>query len=153
MKTFSKNWKSSKNPSKQRKYRAKAPIHIKKKLLSMNLSKDLRKKYSKRNVEPRKGDTVTIMKGKYKGKKGKISKLKIKRLKVYIEGLQVKKQDGSMVDVPFRASNLQITELNTDDKKRFKKLKSDKKTETTEKKKDSKKEENKENKKHEENKK
>ena len=40
-KIFSKHWKSSKQPRKQRKYRAKAPLHIKRKLLNVNLSKEL----------------------------------------------------------------------------------------------------------------
>ena len=44
-------------------------------------------------------------------------------MKIYLEGIQKKKQEGSMVDVPLKSSNLQIIELNTDDKRRFKKLK------------------------------
>jgi len=43
-------------------------------------------------------------------------------LKVYIEEIQIKKTDGSKTNVPLKASNLQIIELNLDDKKRFKKL-------------------------------
>ena len=120
-KLFSKHWKSSKQPRKQRKYIAKAPLHIKKKQLSANLSKELRKKHDRRNIELKKGDRVKIMKGKYKGKTGKINEVKIKRLKVYIEGIQIKKLDGSKVNLPIKASNLQIIELNIEDKKRFKK--------------------------------
>lgn len=123
MKEFSTHWKSSKNPSKQRKYRAKAPLHIKRKFLSASLSKELRARHKRRSVALRKGDTVKVMKGKFKGKTGKISEINTNLLKVYIESIQKKKQDGSMVNLPFRASNLRIIELNTDDKKRFKKLK------------------------------
>lgn len=123
MKEFSKKWISSKKPKKQRKYSAKAPIHIKRKMLSVNLSKELRKKYNRRNIEVRKGDTVKILVGKNKNKEGKVSKILTKKLKVYIEKVQAKKQDGSMVDIPLRPSNLQIIGLNTDDKKRFRKLK------------------------------
>ncbi len=123
MKKFSKKWIGSKKPKKQRKYTANAPIHIKRKMLSVNLSKELRDKHKIRNFEVRKGDTVKIMVGKHKGKKAKVSEVKTKKLKIYIEGVQTKKQDGSMVNIPFRPSNLQIQELNTDDKKRFKKLK------------------------------
>jgi len=119
-KIFSKHWKSSKQPRKQRKYIAKAPLHIKKKQLSANLSKELRQKYKIRNLELRKGDKVKIMKGKYKGKSGKINKIKIKALKVYVEGIQIKKLDGSKIMVALRPSNLQIIELNIEDKKRLK---------------------------------
>ena len=118
---FSKSWKASKQPRKQRKYIANAPLHIKRKLLSANLSKELRKKHNKRNIPVIKGDIVKIMRGKFKNKKGKIIKVKIKALKIMIEGIQVKKQDGSKVNVPLRASNLQIIELNLEDKKRLKK--------------------------------
>lgn len=120
MKEFSKKWIGSKKPKKQRKYIAKAPLHIKRKLLSVNLSKELREKHKTRNVEIRKDDKVKIMRGKFKGKEGKVIIVKTKLLKIYIEGIQTKKQDGSKVNVPLRPSNLQITELFLDDKKRFK---------------------------------
>ena len=104
---------------------------MKRKLLSVNLSKELRKKYGKRNIGIRKGDTVKIMKGKFKKKQGKVLIVKTKRQKIYIEGMQVKKLEGSKVNVPFRAPNLQIVELNIDDKKRLGKLR--KETENTKK--------------------
>ena len=121
-KHFSVSWKASKQPRKQRKYLANAPLHIKKKFINVNLSKELRKKYGKRNIGLRKNDKVKIMKGKFKKKTGKVLIIKLKRGKIYIEGIQVKKQDGSKVNVPLRPSNLQIIELNLDDKKRMKKL-------------------------------
>ena len=120
MKKFSKKWISSKNPGKQRKYLAKAPIHLKRKLLSVNLSKELRKRWGKRNVVLRKDDVVKIMRGKFKGKKGKVLVVKIKRQRIEIENIQKKKQDGSKSNVPIKASNLQIVELNLEDRKRNK---------------------------------
>ena len=48
-KKYSNSWKGSKQPRKQRKYRANAPLHTRHKMASANLSKELRKKYSKRN--------------------------------------------------------------------------------------------------------
>ena len=138
---FSTKWKASKQPRKQRKFLANAPLHIKRKFLSVNLSKDLRKKYGQRNVVVRKGDVVKIMRGKYKKKQGKVIEIKTKLQKIYIEGIQVKKTDGSKVNVMFRPSNLQIVELNIDDKKR--KLKNKIETKKVEKEKDKKNEEEK----------
>nr|AJS12692.1 50S ribosomal protein L24P [uncultured archaeon] len=117
---FSKHWKASKQPRKQRKYLANLPLHLKKKLMSVNLSKDLRKKYGKRNLTLKKGDTVKVMRGKFKGKRGKVTEVKLKTSKAIVEGMQVKKQDGSKADVKLRPSNLQIIELNLEDKKRLK---------------------------------
>jgi large subunit ribosomal protein L24 len=109
-KKFSTSWKSSKQPRKQRKYRANAPLHLRKKFLSVNLSKALREKEGKRNVVLKKGDTIKVMRGKYKKKQGKVTKIQLVRGKIYVEKIQTKKMDGSSVDVPLRASNLQIVE-------------------------------------------
>jgi len=122
-KQFSKYWKASKQPRKQRKYAAEAPLHIKHKFLAANLSKELRKKYSKRSFPLRKGDTVRIMRGSFKGKTGKIEIVNLKRTKVSIEKIQRAKKDGTKVNVFFRPSNLQIKELNLDDKKRMESIK------------------------------
>lgn len=119
---FSKHWKSSKQPRKQRKYKAEAPLHIKRRFLSCNLSKELRKKYSKRNAIVVKEDKVRVMRGKFKKKQGKIIRVFTKLGKIHIEGLQVKKQDGSKVAVKLQPSNLQIIDMNLDDKKRMQKI-------------------------------
>jgi large subunit ribosomal protein L24 len=119
---FSTKWKASKQPRKQRKYRANAPLHIKKRFLTCNLSKTLRKKYGKRNVQLRKNDKVKIMRGKFKGKQGKVTGVKLKTSKITVEGIQVKKLDGSKTDLRLQPSNLQIVELYLDDSKRAKKL-------------------------------
>ena len=86
--------------------------------MSVNLSKELRKKYGKRNFPLRKGDIVKIMRGKFRKKTGKISVVDAKKMKVEIEGMQIKKQDGSKVNVKFNPPFLQITELNLEDRKR-----------------------------------
>lgn len=124
---FKKSWKASKQPRKQRKYAAKAPLHIKKKLVSANLDKELRKKYNKRNLPVRKGDTVKIMRGKFQGKKGKVTKVILKTSKVIVDGIQIKKKDGSKIDVKMEPSNLQILELNMEDKRRMENVKDSKK--------------------------
>lgn len=116
---FSNAWKGSTQKRKQRKFRINAPLHIKKKLVAANLSKELRKKYNKRSLPLRKSDTVKIMRGKFKGKKGKIESIELRFSKVYVEGIQDTKQDGNKFSIPINASNLQIEELNLEDKKRI----------------------------------
>lgn len=121
-KKFSTAWKLSKQPRKQRKYRMNAPLHIKKKFVSVSLSKELRKKYGKRNIGVRKGDIVKIMVGKFKKKQGKVLEVRLKMSKIIVDGINVKKMDGSKANVKMQPSNLQIVELNLDDKKRMKRL-------------------------------
>ena len=87
------------------------------------MSKELRKKYGKRSIQLRKGDTIKIMRGKFRGKQGKVTDIKQKIFGISVEGIQRKKQDGSKVNVKLQPSNLQIIELNTEDSKRSKFLK------------------------------
>lgn len=125
---FSTKWKASSQPRKQRKFVANAPLHIKRKMLSVNLSKDLRKKHERRNIVVRKGDKVKVMRGKFKGKSGKVTEVITKYSRILIEGIQVKKMDGSKANVRIQPSNVQIIELNLEDKKRFgKKMKTEEK--------------------------
>ena len=134
-KQFSKSWKGSKQARKQIKYVAQAPQHIKQKLLSSHLSKELRAKYGRRAFQLRKGDTVKVMGGEYKGKTGKVSIVDLTKLRVAIEGLQVTKKDGSKVNASFIPAKLLITELNMEDKKRLDSITKEAKKETKEKKK------------------
>ncbi len=117
---FSRAWVASKKPSKQRKYRANAPLHIQRRFLSSHLSKELRIKHKKRAIAIRKGDTVKIMRGQFRGKAGKIERTDIKRTKAYITGIETKRKDGTKALYPIEPSNLMLTELNMEDKRRFK---------------------------------
>jgi len=119
---FSNQWNSSTQIRKQRKYRYNAPLHIKNKFLNVHLDKDLRKKYGTRSIRIRKGDEVKIMLGKFKGKSGKVTFVNAKNEQITIDGMQNKKKDGTKINAFFNASNLMITQLNVDDKKRFKRI-------------------------------
>ena len=120
------NWNTSIRPNKQRKFRFNAPLHVKQKFLHTLLSKDLRKKYGSRSVLLRKGDTVTVLRGQYKKKKGKVSRTSIQKGRVFIEGIENLKKDGNKTLVAFQPSNLMITDLELSDKRRKKKLDSKK---------------------------
>jgi len=117
--TFSTKWNASTQPRKQRKYNYNAPLHLRHKFLSSSLSKDLRKKYSKRSLPLRKGDEVLIMRGSFKKKKAKITEIDLKGSVVALENIQRTKKDGTKVNVFLHPSNLQIHTLNLDDKERI----------------------------------
>ncbi len=122
MKRWSKHWKTSIQPRKQRKYFRNAPLGVKHKLVSSHLSKELREKYKKRSLPVRKGDEVIVTRGKYKNKSGKVSRVNLKALKVFIEGLTRKKVAGTEIPVFVHPSNLKITNLDINDKERVKTL-------------------------------
>lgn len=121
-KKFSKTWVRSTQPRKQRKYRYNAPLHKKQKMMSIHLDKALRKEYKKRSIPARRGDEIIVMRGKLRKKKGKISRVDMKSLKIYVENIKKKKSSAQEVEMPIDPSNLMITKLNMEDRKRKKAL-------------------------------
>ena len=110
--------KSSK-PKKQRKQHYTMPLHMQQKSFAAHLSKELRKELRRRSLEIRKDDKVKIMKGKHKGKSGKVVDVNRKKKQVFIEKIMAKKTDGREVGIPFRPSNLLLIEVARDDRKRL----------------------------------
>lgn len=115
---WSRKWKSSRQPRKQRKFRINAPLHVRHKFMAAHLSPDLRRQFGKRSIPVRKGDDVRVMKGGSKGLTGTVERVNLKKEKVYVGGINIKKVDGSEVLIALEPSNLMITKLNLDDKMR-----------------------------------
>ena len=100
----------------------RATMQTRSKQLGSALSKDLRKKYGKRSVRVVEGDNVTILRGEFKGADGKVAKVSTEKSSVAIEGVKKEKTKGDKFDVYIHASNLVVTSLNTEDKRRVSKL-------------------------------
>lgn len=113
------NPKSSK-PRKQRKFLYTAPLHLRRKILASHLSKELRERYKRRALSLRKGDEVQVMRGKFKGKTGKVARVNYKKYRVYVEGITRKRTVGTEAQVGVHPSKLKIINLNLDDKRRQK---------------------------------
>ena len=122
-KEFSTHWNSSKQPRKQRKFRYNAPLHIKGRFLNVHLSKELRQKYKRRSIRVRKGDTVKVLRGQFKKTTGNVERIDTKKSKLYISKVELTKREGSKVAIPIEPSNVIITELTLNDKRRVEKLK------------------------------
>jgi len=84
------------------------------------ISKELRKKYSRRSIRIMANDTVKVMRGEYKGLTGKVSKISTATSGIAIEGNKKEKLKGEKIDVYIHSTNMIITSLNTDDKWRLK---------------------------------
>jgi len=117
-KEWSSKWVASKQPRKQRKFRHNAPMHVRQKFVSAHLSEISRRRFGKRSLQLRKGDEVKVMRGQDRGFKGKVERIDLKTAKVYIDGLNVKKVDGSEILKPVEPSNLLIVEPKMEDKRR-----------------------------------
>ena len=111
---------ATKNQRKQRKKVFTAPLHRRQKLMSARLSKELSGQIGRRSLSVRKGDEVRIMRGKFKNLTGKVSKVSLKKLAVYIDGIKRKKVSGEEVFVPIHPSNIMIMKLEATDKRRIK---------------------------------
>ena len=108
----------SKQPRKQRKARFNAPLHIRRKFLSAPLDDALREKFGRRSFPIRKGDTVRIMRGDFKGHEGKVLSVDLKRERITVEGVVVARADLSEVPRPIHPSNVKIIKLDLKDKRR-----------------------------------
>lgn len=116
---------TSEKARKKRRSHYNAPLHKRRKNLSAHLApkylEDGKKAYPRAAVV-KKGDTVKIMRGKDKGKEGKVTEVDTNTGTVQIEGLTHGKADGTQVSRDFHASNLMITKLMLDDPWRKRKL-------------------------------
>ena len=106
-------------PRKQRKALYTAPLHIRRKIMSANLSKDLRADIGKRSLPIRVGDKVQVVRGDFKGHEGKVETVDAKRYKVTVEGVTLSKPDGNAVFLPIHPSNLMIIEADLKDERRL----------------------------------
>merc|ERR1739838_625341 len=104
---------SSRRKNRQRHFQA--PSHIRRKIMSAPLSKDLRAKYSVRSMPVRKDDEGIVTRGHYKGQQtGKVTQVYRKKYVIYIERIQREKANGATVPVGIHASNVSIVKLKMD---------------------------------------
>ena len=99
-----------------------ATFQTRSKQLGSALSKDLQKKYGKKSTRAIEGDSITILRGEFKGVSGKITKISKEKTSVTVEGVKKEKTKGDKFDVYIHTSNLVVTALNTSDKWRIAKL-------------------------------
>jgi len=97
---------------KQRKYRYTAPNHMRRKMVSVHIGKELRAKLgtSRRSIQAHKGDKVKVLRGDHKGHTGKIFEVDLSTLKIYVEGANARTAKGVEKLVALDPSNLVILE-------------------------------------------
>ncbi len=108
----------SKKPGKQRLSMYNAPAHIRRKFMTAKLSADLRAKLGIKRITIRKGDTVRIMRGEWAGHEGKVVAIDYKKIAIHVDGVTIRKADGTPVFYPIHPSNVMIIKLDLSDKKR-----------------------------------
>ena len=111
-------WTKSSQPRKQRRAFYNAPLHKRQKLVAAPLSPELRKQYGVRTLPVRVGDEVVIMRGMFKGHRGKIVKVDLKRMRIHVEGATITNARGEPRFYPIHPSNVMIVSLKLDDERR-----------------------------------
>merc|ERR1712018_353272 len=100
---------------KQRARHFNAPSHMRRKVMSAPLSKELRQKHNVRSLPIRKDDEVMVVRGHFKGQQtGKVVNVYRKKFVAHIERMQREKVNGSTVQVGIHPSNCVITKLKLD---------------------------------------
>lgn len=113
---------SSIQPRKQRKARYDAPLHVRRKQVAAHFSEELLLKYNRRSIPVVTGDEVKILRGSHKGESGKVVDVDTKARRIVVEGITIKKADGTDVPRPIDPSNVLLVKLNLDDERRRNKL-------------------------------
>jgi len=99
---------------KSRKAHFSAPSNVRRKLMSAPLSRELRTKYTVGAVPVRKDDEVTVVRGTYKGREGKIVQVYRKKWVIHIERITREKVNGATVNVGIDPSKVVVTKLKLD---------------------------------------
>jgi ribosomal protein uL24 len=99
---------------KSRKAYFTAPSSVRRVMMSCHLSKDLKEKYSVRAIPVRKGDSVKILRGAFKGREGKVTTVYRRRRCIYIEKIIKEKLNGQQANIPIHPSNCAVTTLKLD---------------------------------------
>lgn len=79
-------------------------------------------KYNRRSLPVKTGDTVKIVRGKFKGRIEKIADVDVKSRKIVIENINITKADGKQSPRPIDPSNVIVMKLNLADPWRREKL-------------------------------
>ncbi|MDR3291650.1 MAG: 50S ribosomal protein L24 [Methanobrevibacter sp.] len=105
----------SKQPRKQRKALYNAPLHIRRKRMGVNLSKELQEDYGRRSLPIKSGDKIQVVRGDLKNREGKVKKVDYKNYRIFIDSLTAAKTDGTDVLSSIHPSNIMIIDADMKD--------------------------------------
>ncbi len=111
-------WVQSSQPKKQRRAYFNAPLHKRQKMMAAPLSPELRQQYGIRNLPVRVGDEVLIMRGMFRGHRGKVVRVDLKRMRIFVQGATIKNSRGEDRYYPIHPSNVMIVKLDLSDPRR-----------------------------------
>merc|ERR1712110_221412 len=97
---------------KSRKAHFNAPSHLRRKIMSASLSKELRGQYNVRSMPLVKDDEVKIVRGHFKGEQtGKVISVYRKKYVIHVERISREKANGQTTHIGLHPSNVVITKM------------------------------------------
>lgn len=106
---------SSRHPGAQRKALHHAPLHLRRKRMTLPLSRELRARYGRRRLSVRKGDTVRVLAGSFEGREERVAKVDLSGYLVVLDNITLRKADKKLKQLPVKTGHLVITKLNLSD--------------------------------------
>lgn len=110
-------------PRRQRKALYTAHTAERRRRMSVALSRELRQRYGRRQVPLRKGDTVRILSGSFRGREERVAKVSRRSYSVTLDNVTGKTGDQKLKPLPIRLSHLLLIRLNLSDPWRRRMLK------------------------------
>lgn len=99
---------------KSRKAHFSAPSSVRRVIMSAPLSKELREKYNVRSIPIRKDDEVSIVRGSFKGREGKVNSVYRLKYVIHVDRVTRDKANGQSVPVGIHPSKVVVTKLKLD---------------------------------------
>jgi len=115
----------TRQPRKQRKQQANAPLHERHSQVRATLSDDLREEFGQRSVRVNEGDTVEVLRGDFAGNEADVIAVDLRDAVVHVEDVTLETADGEEVPRPLDASNLRVTAVDRSDDRRVERLESE----------------------------
>jgi len=102
-------------PRRQRKALYTADLFERRRRMAVPLSRELRRRYGRRQLPVRKGDTVRILSGSFVGREERVAKIDLQNYSVTLDNVTGKTGDAKLKPLPVRPNHLVLTKLNLAD--------------------------------------
>ncbi len=106
---------SPRSPRRQRRALYTADTFHRRRRMTVLLSRELRERFHRRSVPVRKGDTVRVLGGSYKGREERVARVDRRDYSITLDNVTLKTADEKMKPLGLRPGRLVITRLNLSD--------------------------------------
>ncbi len=103
------------SPRRQRRAHFTAPTTARRRRMTVSLSRELRRRFRRRNVPIRKGDTVRVLSGSFEGREERVAKVSRRDYAVTLDNVTLKTAEEKLKPLQLKPAHLVITRLNLAD--------------------------------------